>query len=68
MRASFEPEKGAAHPPEPVAARAGRVLAIAPSGRILSAAHDAAPARALVVLQWLRELRERLPLPVTTPR
>ena len=68
MRAAFDPEKGTAHAPDAVSARAGRVLAIAPSGRVLSVARaDAAP-RALVVLNWLRELRERLPLPVAAPR
>ena len=68
MRAAFDPDKGTAHTPEPAAAGARRVLAIAPSGRILSVARTEAPARALIVLQWLRELRERLPLPVAAPR
>ena len=50
------------------AARA-RVLAVTPSGRVLI--EDDPPSTgetALVVLQWLRELRQRLPLPVTAPR
>jgi DNA-binding winged helix-turn-helix (wHTH) protein/Tol biopolymer transport system component len=50
--------------------RAGaRVLAVTPSGRVLIE-EDPSPGgdAALVVLQWLRELRQRLPLPVTAPR
>jgi eukaryotic-like serine/threonine-protein kinase len=49
--------------------RAGaRVLAVTPSGRILVEESPAGRDTARVVLQWLRELRERLPLPVTAPR
>jgi eukaryotic-like serine/threonine-protein kinase len=45
-----------------------QVLAIAANGRALVAERPAANGRALVVLQWLRELRQRLPPPVTAPR
>jgi hypothetical protein len=49
--------------------RAGaHVLAVTPSGRILIEESPAGRDTARVVLQWLRELRERLPLPVTAPR
>ena len=49
--------------------RAGaRVLAVTPTGRLLVEEQPAGTERALVVLQWLRELRQRLPLPVTAPR
>lgn len=55
--------------PEVVFDRAGaRVLAVTPSGRILADDQPSTGAAALVVLQWLRELRQRLPLPVTAPR
>ena len=45
-----------------------RVIAIAPSGRALLERRLDGPDRAVIVLQWLRELRERLPIPVTAPR
>jgi len=48
--------------------RAGeRAIAIAPSGRVLVERRPGADT-AVIVLQWIRELRERLPLPVTAPR
>jgi eukaryotic-like serine/threonine-protein kinase len=45
-----------------------RVLAVTPSGRILVEDHSPGGENALVILQWLRELRQRLTLPVTAPR
>jgi serine/threonine-protein kinase len=46
-----------------------RVLAVTPSGRILIEEEPPSSGdAALVVLQWLRELRQRLPRPVTAPR
>jgi DNA-binding winged helix-turn-helix (wHTH) protein/Tol biopolymer transport system component len=45
-----------------------RVLAVAPNGRLLVARQPVTPDTALVMLQWLRELRQRLPTPVTAPR
>ena len=49
--------------------RAGtRVLAVTPSGRLLIEEPPGGRDTALVVLQWLRELRQRLPRPVTAPR
>ena len=47
---------------------ATHIMAVTPTGRVLFARPQPAPDRALVVLQWLRELRQRLPLPVTAPR
>ena len=44
------------------------ILAITPAGRALLSNHSPGAPRAVVVLQWLRELRQRLPLPVTAPR
>ncbi len=46
----------------------GRVIAIAPGGRLLVEQPSHLPDRAVVILQWLQELRQRLPLPVRTPR
>jgi serine/threonine-protein kinase len=45
-----------------------QILAIASSGRALLADRRGSGGRALVVLQWLRELRQRLPPPVTAPK
>jgi hypothetical protein len=54
--------------PVAVLDRAGdRAVAVTPSGRVL-VARGAGADTALVALQWLRELGERLPLPVNTPR
>jgi len=48
--------------------RAGaRVAAVTPAGRVL-VRFQPAPSTAIVILQWLRELRERMPQPVTAPR
>jgi hypothetical protein len=59
-----------ARKPEVVFDRARtRVLAVTPSGRVLI--EDEPPSTgdtALVILQWLRELRQRLAPPVTAPR
>jgi eukaryotic-like serine/threonine-protein kinase len=70
MRAPFDP---AAEPhtgqPAVVFDRGGaRVLAVTPSGRVLIEERRAGPETALVLVQWLRELRQRLSLPVTAPR
>src|SRR5262245_20234973 len=69
MRAAFdagrEPHNGR---PEAVLDRDdARVLAVTPSGRVLIR-QQPPPASAIVILQWLRELRQRVPLPVTAPR
>ena len=45
-----------------------QILAVTPAGRVLAARGPAAADRGLIVLQWLRELRQQLPLPVTAPR
>jgi eukaryotic-like serine/threonine-protein kinase len=71
MRAAIDPAREPqVETPAVVVDRAGaRVLAVTPSGRILI--EEESPAggdAAVVVLQWLRELRQRLPLPVTAPR
>jgi serine/threonine-protein kinase len=47
---------------------AGQIITITNTGRALVAEPPSASGRALVVLQWLRELRQRLPIPVTAPR
>src|SRR4051812_453947 len=68
MRAAFD----AARDPhlqhaEAVVDRAGvRVLAVTPTGRVLLR-EQSSPSSAIVILQWLRELRQRMPLPVTAP-
>jgi serine/threonine-protein kinase len=71
MRASFDPARGLQGIGRPVAIvdrDGGRVLAVTPSGRMLI--HDRAPGSdaVLVILQWLRELRERIPQPTAVPR
>lgn len=45
-----------------------RVVAVAPDGRLLVEQEDPADESATVVLQWLREVRQRLRPPVTAPR
>jgi hypothetical protein len=69
MRVPFDPARGpVARGAEALLDRpATRVLAIAPDGRALVQEQPPASS-AIVVLQWLRELRQRLPLPVTAPR
>jgi eukaryotic-like serine/threonine-protein kinase len=44
------------------------VIGIAPSGRLLVEQQPQPLDDATVILQWLRELRERFPLPVNAPR
>ena len=69
MRAAFDGEAGVMRARETLLERPGSVLAVTPAGRALVAPPPPADqGRALVVLQWLRELRQRLPLPVTAPR
>jgi serine/threonine-protein kinase len=70
MRAGFDTSSGPRlQPPETVFDRAhARVRAATPSGRLLIEEWAAPSDRAVVVLHWLRELRQRLPLPVTAPR
>jgi WD40 repeat protein len=70
MRAAFdrdrEPHAGA---PEVVFERADAIVAaVSPTGRVLIESQPAVPDAAVVVLQWLRETRLRLPAPVTAPR
>jgi DNA-binding winged helix-turn-helix (wHTH) protein/Tol biopolymer transport system component len=70
MRAGFDGASGPrVQSPETVFDRPNaRVLAVTPSGRLLIEERPATADRAVVVLQWLRELRQRLPLPVAAPR
>ena len=71
MRAAVDPgREPQVETPAVVFDRAGaRVLAVTPSGRVLiEEAPSPGSDAAVVVLQWLRELRQRLPLPVTAPR
>ena len=69
LRATFDPARGAAaQRVEAVLDRPGaRVLAVTPAGRMLIREQHP-PSSAVVILQWLRELRQSLPLPVTSPR
>src|SRR5262245_20136104 len=69
MRASFDPgrEPHSAHPDVVLDRDDARVLAVTPSGRVLIR-QQPRTASAIVILQWLRELRQRVPLPVTAPR
>ena len=69
MKAAFHPEDGAAmaKPAAVVDNPIERAIAVTPSGRVLVERQPPSEG-ALFVLQWLRELRERLPLPVNTPR
>ena len=68
MKAAFHPEESATARPAAILDRAGeRSVAVTPAGRIL-ADRQAPSESAVFVLQWLRELRERLPLPVNAPR
>jgi DNA-binding winged helix-turn-helix (wHTH) protein/Tol biopolymer transport system component len=69
MRASFDAERGAAGGAAVVQdGSRGRAIAIAPDGRVALAPLALSPDRAVVVLQWLHELRQRLPLPIPSPR
>jgi DNA-binding winged helix-turn-helix (wHTH) protein/Tol biopolymer transport system component len=55
--------------PEQVFARPGAsVLAVAGSGRVLIAEEPVTLDRATVAIEWLRELRQRLPPPLSAPR
>jgi hypothetical protein len=69
LRASFDPR--AEQPvgaPEVLFDRAdARAIAVAPNGRVLVEQQPAQDS-AVVVLQWLREVRQRLTPPVTAPR
>jgi len=68
MRAAFSPDAASHTPPETILDRAGeRAVAVTPSGRVLIERRPDADT-AIVVQQWLRELRDRLPLPVNAPR
>jgi serine/threonine-protein kinase len=68
LKAAFDRTAPSLGPPEIVLDRAGdRVVAMAASGRLLIE-RQPAPDTAVIVQQWLGELRERLPLPVPTPR
>jgi Tol biopolymer transport system component len=46
----------------------GRVVGVSPEGRLLIEREPPSLDSAIVVLQWMREVRERLPLPVASPR
>jgi hypothetical protein len=68
MKTAFVPDPATVGTPAAVLDRAGdRAIAVTPSGRVLVERRAPADA-AVLVLQWLRELRERLPLPVNAPR
>ncbi len=68
MKAAFTPGAAAPAQPEIVLDRAGeRAIAVSGTDRLLIERRPDAES-ALIALQWLRELRERLPLPVNAPR
>jgi eukaryotic-like serine/threonine-protein kinase len=68
MKTAFTPVGATTGRNDVVLDRAGEhAIAVAPSGRLLVERRPG-PDTAVIVLQWLRELRERLPLPVTAPR
>jgi serine/threonine-protein kinase len=68
-RASFEATTGAVGAPEVVFDRPhARAVAVTPAGRVLVEETPAGPDVAIVVLQWLREVRQKLVPPVTAPR
>jgi hypothetical protein len=69
MKAAFQPDNGgtAAKPAVVIDHAVERAVAVTPSGRVLVDRQRPADA-AVVALQWLRELRARLPLPVNSPR
>jgi eukaryotic-like serine/threonine-protein kinase len=70
MRARFVPERQPnPEAPEVVFARTGaRALGIAPDGALLIEDDAATPDRAIAALEWLRDVRQKLPPPVTAPR
>jgi len=45
-----------------------RVIGVSPEGRLLVEHEPLTLDSAIVILQWMREVRERLPLPVASPR
>ena len=45
-----------------------RALAVAPDGRLLVEQQPLTADRALVAIEWLRELRQKLPPPIVAPR
>lgn len=69
MRASFTPDGDPrAGRPETAFDRSDlRIAAVSPIGRVLFERVDP-PRPALVTLQWLRDVRQRVPAPVTAPR
>jgi DNA-binding winged helix-turn-helix (wHTH) protein/Tol biopolymer transport system component len=70
MRAAFDTarEPHVQKPEALVDVPGAHLVAVAPSGRALVEHRLPGSDRAVIVLQWLRELRQRLPLPVTAPR
>ena len=70
MRAALNPSREPnGQRPEVAFDRAGaRVAAVSRSGRFRFIRQQPSPSTAIVILQWLRELRERMPQPVTAPR
>ena len=70
VRVGFDPDRDPHIGPRDVAFDRpdARVLGVAPNGRLLIERQPVTPDAALVILQWLRELRQRLPAPVTAPR
>ena len=69
MRANFHAESRSQPPAAEVVfdGADGRVVAVTPAGQVIAQPRREADAL-FVVLQWRRELQQRLPLPVPSPR
>ena len=68
MKATFHPDGGAAARPVAIVDRpVERARAVTPFGRLLLERQPPSES-AVFVLQWLRDVRERLPQPVNVPR
>ncbi len=70
LRARFSADREPrAQPPDVVFAQAGaRVLDVSADGRFLVEQQPPTLDRAIVATEWLRELRQRVPPPLTAPR
>ncbi len=70
LRASFDARSSSpvARPEVVFDGGNGRIVAVSPSGRFLVERQPPGQDTAVVALEWLRELRQRLTPPVTAPR
>jgi serine/threonine-protein kinase len=68
LRAAFDAGQARVGKPEVLFDRPdGRVVAVTPAGRLLIE-RQTLPDTAVVTLQWLREVRQKLPAPISAPR